>query len=254
MPTKSQSGKMGTGPKSAKLLRKIRELPSSHGPRKKRTVVIRPVLRTSPRANAGKTIVMPVYFTAPVWGSSTAVAGGTYMHVQLGPASLDSVNRGSAPEANTPTVMERLNGIGARYAGFGWVAGHLLNDNLGGPGTAWNLTALTTAGNGEHSNKCEEPIKALIVRAHTRAEYSRNDEHWYGVDYTVKVIVDETWELDGHESYLKHVARRLEVSWHTIKQHKLTGTVTATVTGDFIHEAPVNALTITNTGYDLLKP
>src|SRR5690606_8894871 len=69
---------------------------------------------------------------------------------------------GSEPSVtNTP----EFNDINMRRQGGGafYVKGHLLNDNLGGPGSTWgNLTPLTVAANGAHKNEFENDVKTAV--------------------------------------------------------------------------------------------
>jgi hypothetical protein len=161
------------------------------------------------------------YFTAPTYGDSTAVRGATRMSVVLGPSAGNPTNYGSGPDPNTPTVMRGL--LDGEHNGHGWIAGHLLNDNLGGPGKRWNLTPLTTAGNKNHLNGCEARIKNLLYSAFSRTLYNKSDQYWFGVDYTVRVS-DEKWD-DTHP-HLMHVATMLIVSAKVVKKDKATGAVT----------------------------
>ncbi|MGW1467416.1 eCIS core domain-containing protein [Streptomyces sp. NPDC002308] len=84
---------------------------------------------------------------------------GTYMQAELHPQSITKGKRPSVkpswwPSSSTPT--------GAWFA-LNMVQGHLLNDNLGGPGnTLTNLTPLTKTGNSNHLHYAEANVKDEI--------------------------------------------------------------------------------------------
>jgi len=69
---------------------------------------------------------------------------------------------GSRPKVqNTP----EFNSINLRRKGNGafYVKGHLLNDNLGGPGNMWsNLTPITVKANSDHKNDFENEVKTAV--------------------------------------------------------------------------------------------
>jgi hypothetical protein len=60
-----------------------------------------------------------------------------------------------------------------------YILGHLLNENLGGPGNLWgNITPLSRKGNAQHVSKVEKQVKAevaksKIVRYEVQARYGR---------------------------------------------------------------------------------
>lgn len=70
--------------------------------------------------------------------------------------------KGSDPSlGNTP----EYNAINMRRVGNGsfYIKGHLLNENLGGPGTTWsNLTPLTQKANSDHKTQFENPVKMAV--------------------------------------------------------------------------------------------
>ncbi|MET0135043.1 MAG: DUF6531 domain-containing protein, partial [Kibdelosporangium sp.] len=70
--------------------------------------------------------------------------------------------------------------------GTQWIKGHLENDNLGGPGTADNLTPLTSQANSAHKNGVESSVKELVDRVNGDA-FRNAGIHGVGVDYHVKV-------------------------------------------------------------------
>lgn len=197
-----------------------------------------------PSRNATRKEV-PRYFVNPVFTPRAALReGGERMTVVIGPAQGQSTMYGSTPEANTPATMRTLLD---NYPSFGWVAGHLLNDNLGGPGVALNLTPLTTAGNKNHLNAVEAQIKRSIDRAFSRTEFHKDDTHWYGVDYKV-VVKDTPWP-----DMPVFVSTHLIVSAKVVRQHKTTLVVEDTPADDpcalSIYFSPISDVEVENTGF-----
>ena len=82
------------------------------------------------------------YFSSPVHGKKSAKTSGTSMEVILGPEAVASTNYGSKTNsASISSHMRPINDKDYLVAPSGktsglWVAGHLLNDNLGGSGTS----------------------------------------------------------------------------------------------------------------------
>nr|WP_321465819.1 DUF4157 domain-containing protein [uncultured Desulfobulbus sp.] len=98
--------------------------------------------------------------TDPVYGSQVNGFGASASVVRLTPLH----NNGSSPssgEMGNPLwgkVSKRKQGQGVYY-----IKGHLLNDNLGGPGSTWNnLTPLTQAANSDHKNRFEKFVKLAV--------------------------------------------------------------------------------------------
>lgn len=131
-------------------------------------------------------VIVPRYHKKPVYGP-VSPTGGTEMSVVLEPHAAKSVNYGSATcAASIPGLMSPLH---ARDPGK-WVAGHLLNDNLGGSGTdAVNLTPLTQNANKRHA-KYENKVKDLCERFDLYHRNNPTASFWYGVKY--KVVVSPT--------------------------------------------------------------
>ena len=125
----------------------------------------------------------PRYLVPPKWGAANHYYGGTSMVVVLGPMAAESVNRGSKPQPNTPPTMTALH---AAFGAHAWIAGHLLNEELGGPGINKNLTPLTHQANMVHKGY-EAAIKKAVLKARARAKSHPADTFWYGVYYKVTV-------------------------------------------------------------------
>ncbi len=185
----------------------------------------------------------PRYFVEPEYGDHSAVTGATWMEATIGPAQGGRGMYGSTPAPNTPTIMRRLLD---NHPGFGWVAGHLLNDNLGGPGLAHNLTPLTTAGNKNHLIACEKDIKNYITKAYSRTLYNQKDKFFYGMYYRV-VVSAEKWDGDND---ISKVATHLIVSAHPVTMDKVSGEISdvGIILPGGMSFAPIADLAVENTG------
>lgn len=105
----------------------------------------------------------PIYLEEPKWGAKVAGRGGTSVEVVLGPAACDPANYGSKASAKAVRMLGRLKK--SPLSDMNWIAGHLLNDNMGGSGAdPANLTPLTSNANKRHSG-IELKVKAAVIRA-----------------------------------------------------------------------------------------
>ncbi|SDC88432.1 protein of unknown function [Streptomyces prasinopilosus] len=85
---------------------------------------------------------------------------GTYMKAELHPGSL---GRGSSPSVKPSWWPAANSGPTGAWFARNMVQGHLLNENLGGPGnTLTNLTPLTKTGNSNHLHYAEANVKNEI--------------------------------------------------------------------------------------------
>ncbi|WP_224824340.1 hypothetical protein [Cognatishimia sp. MH4019] len=97
---------------------------------------------------------------------------------------------GSSPKPGIqPTLMNKLPTIGSVAAAPPgqtipgnqlYIRGHLLNDNVGGPGLTYNLFPITVNANSEHKNQIEKHVKRWV----------NDDRYW--VRYTVTVDEKDT--------------------------------------------------------------
>jgi hypothetical protein len=99
-------------------------------------------------------------------GTNTPVLFGSLVHEFGSSASVAYLqsphDHGSDPSVSNTSVY---NDINMRKQGNGsyYVKGHLLNENLGGPGNTWsNLTPLTQGANGQHKNQFENAVKIAV--------------------------------------------------------------------------------------------
>ncbi|GAB1640081.1 hypothetical protein [Krasilnikovia sp. MM14-A1259] len=97
------------------------------------------------------TMASKIYFVVPAYqAANPAAAGGCASTVTLGPGAANSTS-GSATAGTS--IPQALDDIRAAYPAKAFVAGHLINADLGGSGVvATNLTALTSAANSAHKN------------------------------------------------------------------------------------------------------
>lgn len=135
------------------------------------------------------------YFATPCWGKVDALRGGsgTGMWVVLGPMAIEPSNYGTSTNSTSIyNCMNPLNSVNFTETKSGgqkglWVAGHLLNDNLGGSGTdPWNLTPLTQTANKKHAGY-EGKIKRVLEIAKSRLDFYKTDAYIFGVEYEVLV-------------------------------------------------------------------
>jgi len=120
--------------------------------------------------------------TRTVGGKCT---GGESMFRLLGPDALPGQMGGSVTDDSS---LQSVMGPLRMYSpDKNWVAGHLLNADLGGSGIdPRNLTPLTTAANRAHS-VFEQHIKRMLECCNRLDQNNPDADVWYGVDYTVTV-------------------------------------------------------------------
>lgn len=97
---------------------------------------------------------------------------GTKMNAILGPEHL----QGGPPKTNVQKyLMNNLPTTPTLPDPSKYIKGHLLNDNVGGPGEAYNLFPITAAANKEHERSIEHDVK----------DWVNEKKHW--VKYNVEV-------------------------------------------------------------------
>lgn len=143
------------------------------------------------RSSTGRIIVtqVPVGIVSlhfgPVRTYAGKVTGGSGVTAVLGPDLGDGQRRGTPTNSSSlQPVMSMLNTSTSPHS---WVAGHLLNADLGGIGTDdRNLTALTSAANANHKT-FESHVKRLLARCRALDLQQPDATSWYGLRYTVGV-------------------------------------------------------------------
>ncbi len=172
------------------------------------------------KARAAHTpIAVPRYLKQPAWGP-LGTTSGTGMVVILGPAAVEPTNYGSRTgQHSIPSLMRPLH---VRDPGK-WVAGHLLNDNMGGSGIkANNLTPLTQTANKQHAGY-ENRVKSMVLIARQMHNQNPQSKYWIGVKYEVKVSA----QLFGDYAPYNRCPSHIKVSGTLVKVDKKTKFVTA---------------------------
>ncbi|MGI3204373.1 hypothetical protein ACRJ4W_51925 [Streptomyces sp. GLT-R25] len=117
---------------------------------------------------------------------------GTYMKAELHPGQ---IGKGSSPRVK-PSWWPTGSGSTAKWFSKNMVQGHLLNDNVGGPGTTMsNLTPLTKTGNARHHAMAEYNVKkevanGNIVEYEVRAIYGSVSGAAIGATGSVAADID----------------------------------------------------------------
>lgn len=109
---------------------------------------------------------------------------GRRMHAKI---DATDPRNGSAPGGgNIANVRNEVqNSYGGRM-----ILGHLLNDNIGGPGLEFNLFPISVLANAEHSSSVETYVKNAVMRniGNHQGEWPNNTH----VEYIVEVIPTDT--------------------------------------------------------------
>jgi hypothetical protein len=118
---------------------------------------------------------------------NTQIRSGTSMEAVLGPDQAHSSTGYyvSGTKTNSNSLRPFMQALLADSHMQGWVAGHLLNEEMGGLGDAdENLTPLTTRANGAHK-AYESHIKKMLHQCHLIDRDNKAHDYWYGVRYKV---------------------------------------------------------------------
>lgn len=168
------------------------------------------------------------YFIHPVYGATCSKTSGTSMEVILGPKAIESVNGGSATGAGSiPGHMTPLNAKDYTVTASGsllglWVAGHLLNGELGGCGkTSNNLTPLTQQANGRHATY-ENWIKRALEASSQIQRFNPAVPFIVGVHYKVTVS-DDTF---GDDAPYAKAPSHITITSTLVKANKNTRAIT----------------------------
>ncbi len=101
----------------------------------------------------------------PKWNAKTdyPVNGAGFGTQMTGPVlTTQDMPKGSGPTQAKHDVYDKLNKRRAEGGANYYVRGHLLNDNLGGPGQWTNMTPLSRTGNHQHESQAESVVKAGV--------------------------------------------------------------------------------------------
>jgi len=85
---------------------------------------------------------------------------GTFMEISMLTKSGDGWKGGYGPTQKKHAVYDVLNLRRQSKGASFYIRGHLLNDNLGGPGEWYNMTPLSREGNHQHEAQVESFVKA----------------------------------------------------------------------------------------------
>ncbi|HVC12459.1 MAG TPA: DUF4157 domain-containing protein [Burkholderiales bacterium] len=96
------------------------------------------------------------------YGGTDAKGGGIEVKASI-LSSIHPVGSGPSDNADIWNALQDLGkGSGRQIRGQWYVQGHLLNENLGGPGLRFNLTPITKEANNEHKSAVETDLKDLV--------------------------------------------------------------------------------------------
>jgi hypothetical protein len=176
--------------------------------------------------SSGRSIIeqLPVGLVRHTYGPALAqtfenaqIHSGTWMEAVLGP---DQSNVSSYYRLGTKTNSNSLRPFMTALADDshmkGWIAGHLLNEEMGGQGDRdENLTPLTTRANSAHK-AYEAHIKKMLLQCHRIDREKKEIDAWYGVHYRVNVSTRPVFQ-DLIDTY---VASHISIEYRYIKIEK----------------------------------
>ncbi|WP_432695159.1 eCIS core domain-containing protein [Marinobacterium sp. YM272] len=96
----------------------------------------------------------------PSYGAANSAGFGTSMEIRVLSKNGEGWKQGSSPSQAAHGSYDVLNLRRQSGGASFYVRGHLLNDNLGGPGVWKNMTPLSRQGNHQHEAQVESYIKA----------------------------------------------------------------------------------------------
>jgi len=137
-----------------------------------------------------------------------------------------NTTKGSSPR-DKPEIWKR---VGSRkVSGVSvYVQGHLLNEKLGGPGRAHNLTPITRTANAQHESKVEGTLKTMInntttpqvVRYSVIPQYDSHPTRKFQTQLKKKGAANRTTKENQKYSLLnyeqKHMPTSLKYSWQLL--------------------------------------
>ncbi|HEX4345080.1 MAG TPA: hypothetical protein VHZ31_05915 [Solirubrobacteraceae bacterium] len=178
-------------------------------PTGQRPTLARAKLKTTPR-RSGRVRVQTdaiehqVNWVGPIYGPVDPIDGGTSVHATLGPAAGRPSNYGSRPGAGACPAVNWLNQTA--YLGKAWIKGHLLNDNLGGPGVSKNLTPMSHTANMRFQGQFESKVKRALDRCYSHGRSQRGATRWYGVRMSAVARLQPgssiPWDVTGNATYV----------------------------------------------------
>lgn len=144
------------------------------------------------------------------YGATNGNGVGTSMHAELWPGQL---GKGSRPSVQ-PSWWPTGSGATADWFSKYMVQGHLLNEQVGGPGnTMSNLTPLCKSANSAHHARVEKSVKAEVLTKGNVVEYAVRADygtHPAGKDFAPLPSAVET---DIDTNYSAKLAGRIEAEY-----------------------------------------
>jgi Domain of unknown function (DUF4157)/DNA/RNA non-specific endonuclease len=142
----------------------------------------------------------------PVYGPVSGTLGGTSMVVH----GLSAKHKDGSKPSASPGVWDSVKPEVHTRQGVGlYVRGHLLNQQLGGPGTEENLTPITYSANSNHLNSVEKVLKAMINTSKKKQRL---------VHYEVAVAPPSRAAASGDLLPAeRQLTRGLKWSWHQLR-------------------------------------
>ena len=126
--------------------------------------------------------------TPPVYGPLRQ-GFGTYARVAYMQSPHDM---GSPPSVQNTPEFEIINNRRDGGRSF-YVKGHLLNDNIGGPGNTWsNLTPLTQPANAAHERDFEHHAKLAVNGTASRISSSPPEKHGHMINFHVAAVYNRS--------------------------------------------------------------
>jgi hypothetical protein len=141
---------------------KLKRSPAGAGMQKSEIVALLNSLAEQLAIIAGKKISSPP--SVIKYGSTRADGSASEMIAEILSVEMESsggLSKTTTVEGSGPTDEPPIWKMANRRKGA-YVQGHLLNENLGGPGRAYNLTPLTIAANNMHKDRFETDLKKLL--------------------------------------------------------------------------------------------
>jgi hypothetical protein len=159
--------------------------------------------------------------TVEARGPADPISGGSSMTAKVGAES--EWGYGSKPPGKVPTLMTQ---VGSSIQGtVRYIAGHLLNDNMGGKGVNNNLTVLSSTGNKIHRG-VEGKVKKLAQKADHINRFGSNTygdpDYDHGARYTVTVLAPAPDGNNPFSRYEDEIGAGLQVSIDPIRINKVT--------------------------------
>ncbi|WP_159447730.1 eCIS core domain-containing protein [Streptoalloteichus hindustanus] len=182
-------------------------------------------IRESPRERVPRyTPAEHVFWAGPSYAKpQSRFKGGTGVDVRLGPGAGKS-GLGSPPRRGECTAVEDLTALYNKP--HLWIKGHLLNDNVGGPGESRNLTPLSHNANMDMKNRFEKPVKDAVdvadsLAAETAPQGGYRHNRLWGVHYQVEVV-GQKWPGEKNKA-LKAVGERVRARAELVHRDRVPG-------------------------------